>query len=40
MDYNFDLDDEKNLWVDDILGWIEDRHLLDMEEEDKELLDI
>jgi hypothetical protein len=40
MDYNFDLDDEKNLWADEILSWIDDQHRLELEAElEEDLVD-
>jgi hypothetical protein len=39
MDYNFDLDDEKYLFADDILSWIEDDHQRESEEEEEDILD-
>jgi hypothetical protein len=40
MDYNCDIDDERYLWADEILSWIEDEHLLELEAEEEELIDI
>jgi hypothetical protein len=34
MDYNFDLDDEKYLFADEILSWIEEEHNIRQEEEE------
>jgi hypothetical protein len=40
MDYNFDLDDEKYLWADEILSWIEDDYQIQMDKEEEDLLEI